>query len=94
MDESRSQRLETVLRTFAAIVGTFPVACLTALALSRRVPASEDARFAWGFGLLIPLWVVAMHLGFLARSARTAWLVCAGASLALALVVFAMPNVP
>jgi hypothetical protein len=80
--------MEAALRALAATLGTLPVALLAALALARRLPLSEDARFACGFGLAVPLWVAAIHLGFLARSARTAWLACGVASLVLAAVAF------
>jgi hypothetical protein len=77
---------------FAATVGTLPLALLTSAALARFLPLSADARFASGFGLVIPLWVVAMCGVLLVRSGTRALLVCTGATALLAVLVFGISH--
>jgi hypothetical protein len=69
-----------------------PVALLGSALLGRFLPLSEDARFALGFALAIPLWLAAMCVVRLARSSARAWLWCVGASLLLGSFVFGVAH--
>jgi hypothetical protein len=65
----RRQRLADGLRDLASIVGTLPVAVLMCVALARLLPFDEPTRLAVAFTLAIPIWVAAMILTFVARTA-------------------------
>lgn len=82
-------RLEAFSRNMAATFGTLPAVVLAAAALAKHLPVPEPKRFAFGFATVIPLWLVAMHIGFLARSARRLWLACAIATAALVAMLWA-----
>jgi hypothetical protein len=69
-------RLADGLRDIAAIVGTLPVAVLVCVGLARLLPFDEPTRLAMAFTLAIPIWVAAMILAFVARTARGAWMFC------------------
>jgi hypothetical protein len=79
----RRQRLADGLRDLAAIVGTLPVAVLMCVALARLLPFDEPTRLAVAFTLAIPIWVAAMILTFVARTAHGAWAFCALTTAAL-----------
>ncbi|AUX48186.1 hypothetical protein SOCE26_097170 [Sorangium cellulosum] len=89
---SRPARLEAALRALAALVGTLPIAVLGGACLSRFAPLTEEARFILGYALAIPLWVAAMCLAFLARTAARAWAVCAAISVMLAALTYGVPQ--
>ncbi|AUX23903.1 hypothetical protein SOCEGT47_044330 [Sorangium cellulosum] len=91
MARPRLARLEAPLRVAAALVGTLPVAVLSSVCLARVVPLSEGARGTLGFSLVVPLWVAAMCVAFLARNAARAWGVCAALTAALAAIVYGAP---
>jgi hypothetical protein len=79
-------RLGAWPRILAAVVGTLPAALLTSACLARFLPLSEDARFAIGFALAIPIWIALMSAGFLARRGALAWAVLVGMSAVLAVL--------
>lgn len=85
-------RLDAWLRVLAALVGTLPAALFASASLARFPPLSEDARFALGFTLAIPLWITAMCFAFLARSGTRAWGVCLGVTAILAALVYGIPQ--
>ncbi|WP_437675082.1 hypothetical protein [Sorangium sp. So ce131] len=89
---ARSARLNAALRVLAALVGTLPIAVLGGACLSRFAPLAEEARFILGYALAVPLWVGAMCLAFLARSAARAWAVCAAISALLGALAYAVPQ--
>ena len=72
-------RVDGVLRTVGALVGTFPLAILVAGALAAYLPLSSAVRFPLGVMLVIPLWVAAMCAGFLAPRGWQLWLAIAAA---------------
>lgn len=76
-------------RTLAALVGAPLTAAVVGGALTRFLPLSREASTAWGYHLLVPLWVLLACLLPLQRSGRHAWLVCAviGVPLAVALLL-------
>jgi hypothetical protein len=76
-------RVADALRDLAAIAGTLPVAVLLCIGLARALPFQEPTRLAIAFTLAIPIWVAAMLVTFLARSAGAAWAFCVGAALVL-----------
>lgn len=80
--DSRS-RVDAALRVTAALAGTVPVALAAAVCLARWLPASPAARFTAGFTLAIPIWVTAMCLTSLTRTAARAWLWCGSLTLIL-----------
>jgi hypothetical protein len=82
------RRLDAACLVIATILGGLSVALLGSATLARFLPVSPDARFAIGFGLVIPTWVSVMCVTLLAKSGLRALLVCAGISAALAGVVF------
>ncbi|WP_437633791.1 hypothetical protein [Sorangium sp. So ce854] len=92
MASPRIARLEAPLRVVAALVGTLPVALLSGVCLARFAPLSEGARGALGFSLVVPLWVAAMCVAFLARSAARAWGMCAALSAVLFALAYAVPQ--
>ncbi|WP_437287317.1 hypothetical protein [Sorangium sp. So ce406] len=69
-----------------------PVAVLSSVCLARFAPLSEGARGALGFSLVVPLWVAAMCVAFLARSAARAWGMCAALSAVLFALAYAVPQ--
>jgi hypothetical protein len=69
------------------MLGTLPVALLSSAAVARFLPAAPDTRYAVGFVLAIPTWLVAMCLAFASTATRT-WIYCASLSGALAWLVF------
>lgn len=83
-----SSHSNATLCTLAALFGTLPVALLAAAALGRFLPLSADARFALAFLLVIPLWIAAMCVAFLARRGAQAWAWCIGLSALLAALVY------
>jgi hypothetical protein len=85
-------RLDAWLRVLSALAGTLPVAVLTSVCLARFLPLSEDARFAWGYTALIPLWITAMCIAFLSRSGALALAVCVGVSGLLSILVYGVPR--
>lgn len=85
-------RLDAWLRSLVALAGTIPVAVLTSVGLARFLPLSEDARFAFGYTALLPLWLGATCAGFLARSSARSFAVCLGVTGLLALVVYGVPR--
>jgi len=84
----RLQRLDRALLVTATVLGSLPVALLSSAALARFLPISPDARFALGFGLVVPSWVTIMCCTLLARSGARALSICVGVSAALAMLVF------
>jgi hypothetical protein len=80
------------LRVSAAILGTLPIALLASCCLARFLPTVEDARFAVGFASFIPVWVAAMCLGFVSRSAVKAWLACLAVGLGLFALAYGVPR--
>jgi hypothetical protein len=80
--------LDTALLVFASTVGALPVALLASALCARFLPVSADARFAVGFGLVVPTWVTVMCLTLLAKSGRRALATCLGIGALLAAVVF------
>jgi hypothetical protein len=84
----RLQRLDRVLLVTATVLGSLPIALLASAAIARFLPISPDARFALGFGLVVPSWVSIMCVTLLARSGARALLVCVGVSVVLAMLVF------
>lgn len=86
-----SSRADLWALVLASTLGTLPVALLSSALLARFLPVSADARFAIGFGLAIPLWVVAMCVALLARRGSQALWLCLGASALLAAAVLGVP---
>lgn len=81
------ERLTTLARVLAALVGTLPPALLAGVVIAAYAPLARDLRFALGYGLVLPMWVAAMCLVFLARRPMHAWLLCLlGTALLLLLV--------
>jgi len=66
-------RLELWLRTSAWLVGSLLFALAAGIAIAARAPFSPDGRAALGFFLVIPLWLIAMVWGCLAKSGIRAW---------------------
>lgn len=79
-------RLDAALRVVAALLGTLPLAALVSVCLARHLPLSRDAAFAIAYVALIPTWITAMCLAFLARSGLRCLLLCAALSGLLAAV--------
>lgn len=86
-----SPRVDAWLRSLAALVGTLPAALFGSVALARFLPLSDDTRFAIGFSLVIPLWVTAMCLAFLATNGARAWRVCLGVTAFFVALVYGVP---
>lgn len=84
-------RLGAWSRIVAAICGTLPAALLASACLARFLPLSEDARFATGFVLAVPIWIALMCSAFLARSGLRAWAALGGISVVLAVLVRFLP---
>jgi hypothetical protein len=84
-------RLDTALLVVAGTLGTLPLSLFACAALARFLPVSPDARYALGFSLAIPLWILAMCLTFIARSGARALLTCLLLSGLLAAVVLGVP---
>ncbi|MEY2931395.1 MAG: hypothetical protein RL033_2144 [Pseudomonadota bacterium] len=80
-------RLDRLLLVAAVILGTLPIALLTSAALARYLPLSDDARFAVGFVVVIPLWVTAMCIALLAKTGLRAFVWCLGTSVVLSALV-------
>ncbi|WP_437967004.1 hypothetical protein WMF04_46890 [Sorangium sp. So ce260] len=92
MASGRLARLDATLRQLAALVGTLPVAVLASACVARFAPLSGDTRSVLGFALVAPLWVTAMCVAFLARSAARAWAVCAALSAVLFALAYGVPQ--
>lgn len=92
MSALRSARIEAWSRTLAATLGTLPVALLAGAALARFLPVSADTRYALAFSAVIPLWVLAMCVAFLAHASARAWLACAALALTLGALVYGVPH--
>lgn len=90
--EAKPTRLDLVLRIIAATLGTLPVALLTSACIARFAPLSPDLRFAIAYAALVPLWVSAMCVAFLARRGAHALFACALVSALLALCVWGAPH--
>lgn len=84
-------RIETWSHTLAATLGTLPVALLASAALARFLPVSADLRYALAFTAVIPLWVLAMCVAFLARRSARSWACCAALTVALGTLVYGVP---
>ena len=80
-----------MLLIVARILATLPLSLFTCTALARFLPVSADARYALGFALAIPLWIVAMDLTLIAKSGAWALLTCLLLSSALAAMVLGVP---
>ena len=78
------------LHTSAALGGTLPVALCASICMARYLPLELSARFAVGFLSVIPLWVAAMCVVWLARTGARAWQWCAAATLVLGAVAFGL----
>jgi len=87
-NRSAAGATEVFLRNAAALLGTAPVALLFGVCLAQALPLAPGKRFTLAFLLVLPLWVTAMCVAFVARSAARAWLVCG--LLTLALTAFAV----
>lgn len=83
-----ASRLDAALRVIAATIGTLPLALFGAACIARFLPVSPDARYAIAFAGVIPLWVTAMCIAFLARRGSWALVVCIVVSVALATAVY------
>ncbi len=92
MASDRLARPDATLRLLAALVGTLPVAVLASACVARFAPLSGDTRSLLGFALVVPLWVTAMCVAFLARSATRAWGVCAALSAVLFALAYGVPQ--
>lgn len=86
-----ASRIEVWSRSLAATLGTLPVVLLASAALARFLPVSADARYALAFISVIPFWVLAMCVAFLAQRSVRVWLVCAALALALGALVYGVP---
>ncbi|WP_437293218.1 hypothetical protein [Sorangium sp. So ce426] len=91
MASHRLARLDGTLRVLAALIGTLPLAVLGGVCLARFAPLAEATRSALGFALVVPLWLAAMCVAFLARSAARAWSVCAAIGAVLLALAYAVP---
>jgi hypothetical protein len=80
-------RAATVAHALASTVGTLPAAFFGSAALMRWLPGAPPARFATAILLAIPLWVIALCSGFVARSTQRACFWCAAAGGGLAALV-------
>jgi hypothetical protein len=83
--------VDAVLRVLASLAGTLPPAVLAAICLARLLPLHEATRFTLGFMLAIPLWVTAICVLSLARSAARAWAVCVAVAATLAALAVGLP---
>jgi hypothetical protein len=81
---SASARANAALRVFAATLGTLPIALFGAACIARFLPLCADVRYAIAFSVVIPVWVSAMCVTFLARSGARALACCGFVALALA----------
>jgi hypothetical protein len=91
-ERARRSRVDALLLLLASLAGTLPPAVLAAICLARLLPLHEDTRFTLGFMLAIPLWVTAICVVCLARTATRAWAVCLAASAALAALAVGLPS--
>jgi hypothetical protein len=91
---SRPRAALGAAQVVAAVVGTLPPALLGVAGLARLLPLELASRFVWGFVLALPAWITAICLAMLARSARRAWLWCAGVALFAAVVCYAPGTKP
>ncbi|WP_437589110.1 hypothetical protein [Sorangium sp. So ce1000] len=92
MASRRLARLDAVLRVLAALVGTLPLAVAGSSCLARFAPLAEATRSILGFVLVVPLWLAAMCVAFLARSAARAWGVCAALGAVLLALAYGVPQ--
>ncbi|WP_437316353.1 hypothetical protein [Sorangium sp. So ce385] len=92
MASGRLARIGATLRPLAALVGTLPVAVLASACVARFAPLSADTRGVLAFALVAPLWVTAMCVAFLARSAARAWAVCAALGAVLLALAYGVPQ--
>jgi hypothetical protein len=86
------RRAHTAFLTLGALFGTLPLAVLAGIGLARLLPLEEPLRVTLGFTLVIPLWVLAMTVAFLGRSAARAWALCIAASVVLGAAAFGGPS--
>lgn len=77
---SSSARVIDGGRALAALLGAPVLALALGAWLSAFLPLREQASFAIGWQLVVPLWVVLTCTLPLARSARAAWAYCLGPS--------------
>ncbi|WP_437277999.1 hypothetical protein WME90_43365 [Sorangium sp. So ce375] len=92
MASRRRARLDAALRVLAALIGTLPLAVLGSVCLARFAPFGEATRSAVGFSLVVPLWLAAMCVAFLARSAARAWGGCAALGAVLLALAYWVPQ--
>jgi hypothetical protein len=85
-------RLAVSLRILAATLGTLPVALYAGVCLARFLPFSLDVRFAVGFSAVVPLWIAAMCIAFLARRGARSWLLCLLGSGLMAAFAYGVPR--
>jgi hypothetical protein len=76
MGSERRSRLAVASSVLAAFVGTVPGALGWSVALAQQLPFVVETRFAVGFGLVLPLWTLALCVTWLARTATRAWIAC------------------
>jgi hypothetical protein len=91
-EPTKRSRIASALHILAATLGTLPAALLATVALARFLPLRDDVRVAIGFAAMIPLWIAAIALGLLARSALRAWAACLGAAIVLGVMVYGVPG--
>lgn len=83
--------------TLVAIAALFlasralPLAVLSGVLVARFAPLAESTRFMLGVTLVFPIWIAAMCLAFLARSAARVWCVCAALGAVLGALVYGAP---
>lgn len=90
-ETTQRPRTGGALRILAATLGTLPAALLATIALARFLPLPDDVRVAIGLTAMIPLWIAAITMGLLARSALRAWATCLVAAALLGALVYGVP---
>jgi hypothetical protein len=88
---TRRERLIVASRIAAAVLGALLLALVASVCLSLAVPDPRGLGVALGVALAIPLWVAAMCLGFLAKSAARLWAAYLAGAAALAMLAWILP---
>lgn len=77
-EKGQPQQVRAALhRSFAATLGTLPLAAAASSTLAVLFTSSIAGRVAVALLLLLPLWTLAMCVAFLGRRGGQVWLSCA-----------------
>lgn len=60
-------------KSTGALVGSLATALSASVVVALHAPIGDDARFALGFFLVVPLWITGICVSFLSRSGLRVW---------------------